>query len=163
MNTDEAAVGQFVEAYSGDVSAIQFAWNGRQDEQFEDANELFRDAVIDSVIEAPGRAPISLLVDLYNALTDYSTEAWCIDERVEVIGRLMLVKGRAAVARDYIDGARKTYDAMSATSFTGCPADVAEECLELARLNLKTAETSQEREFWTTAVERFELLLKFAD
>lgn len=163
MTTDDVAIRQFVEAYIDDASAIQFAWNGRHEEQFEDANEFFRDAVIDYVMEHPKRAPLSLLVDLYRALTDYSTEAWCINERVEVIGKLMLANGRATVARDYIDGARKTFDAMIATSFTGCPRDVAEECLELAQSNLKTTETGEEKEFWTTAVDRFELLLKFAE
>lgn len=163
MGTDEMAVRDFVEAYNGNTSAIRFAWNGKHDEQFQDANELFRDAVIDCVIETPASAPLPLLVDLYRALTDYSIEAWCIDERVETIGRLMLTKGRVAVAHEYIDGARKTFDAMCATSFEGCPRDVAEECLELARSNLKTAATGDEEDTWTMAVERFELLLKFAE
>ena len=162
MSVDEVAIKGFVETYTDDASAISFAWNGKLADEFEDANEAFRCAVIDCVIADPERAPLPLLVELYRALADHSAEAWSIDQRVETIARLMLVKGRSAVAYDYIDGARKSFDAMCATSFAGCPRGVAEECLEFARASLKTASNDDDRDVWETAVERFELLLKHA-
>ncbi|MDH3741667.1 MAG: hypothetical protein OER56_08720, partial [Hyphomicrobiales bacterium] len=108
MSADEVAVTEFVESYTDDASAIIFDWNGKHADEFQDANEAFRCAVIDCVIADPERAPLLLLVELYRALTDHSAEAWSIDQRVETIARLMLVKGRSAVAYDYIDGARKS-------------------------------------------------------
>ena len=162
MTSDNGAVQRFVETYEDETTAICFAWNGKHEEQFEDANELFRDAVINLVISQPERAPLALLVGLYRALTEYSGEAWCIDERVEEIGKLMLIKGRADVAREYIIGARASFDAHSATSFTSCPRDIADECLGLARAKLKSEKSDDELAIWQTGEERFELLLKFS-
>ncbi|NNE24788.1 MAG: hypothetical protein HKN11_19490 [Rhizobiales bacterium] len=162
MSADEAAVKEFVETYTDDASAIIFDWNGKHADEFEDANEDFRSAVIDCVVADPDRVPLALLVELYRALTVRSAEAWSIDQRVETIARLMLVKGRSAVAYDYIEGARQSFDAMCATGFAGCPRDIAEECLEHARTSLRSASKDDGRDVWETAVERFELLLKHA-
>lgn len=148
--------------FAGDASAISFQWNGKHAEQFEDANELFRDAVLDQVIDRPDDAPLPLIVELYRALTEYSAEAWCIDERVENLAVMMLKKGRSGVARDYILGSMQSYDAQSASVFAGCPRDVAEECVALAHSKLRSEKNEDERQIWEVGLERFELLLKHA-
>ena len=156
------SVKRYVAGFANDASAISFRWNGRHEEQFEDANELFRCAVIERVIEHPDEAPLSLTVELYRALTEYSTEAWSIDERVEDLALLMLKKGGSAVARDYIIGAMQSFDAQCATVFAGCPRDVAEECVALAQSKLRSDKNEDERQIWEVGLERFEILLKHA-
>ncbi len=160
MDVGPEAVRRYVAQYTDDASKIRFAWNGEHGDQFDDANMVFRDAVVDCVIDDPARAPLELLVELYRALTEYSGEAWCIDERVEDIGKLMLIKGRSGVVRDYIIGMRMSFDALCATSFVGCPRDVAEECINHVRAKLQSETNDDEIDIWQTGEERFEVLLK---
>jgi hypothetical protein len=161
--TDSESVQGFIAAYDGDASAICFKWNGKHDDDFEDANEAFRDAVLERVSAHPGEAPVALVTDLYRALTEWSAEAWCIDDRVADLAREMLKRGRSAAARDFLVGAMQSFDAHCATLFSGCPRDVAEECLELTRIRLKSETDEEELRLWRAGLEHFTVLLKNAD
>ncbi len=151
---------QFVASYTNDDTVISFRWNGKHGEEFVDDNADFREAVIEQVIGRPANVPLQLVVDLYRALTEHSVESWGIDPRVEDLGKLMLTAGRSAVARDYVVGSMQSFDANCGTSFAGCPRDVAEECLELARSKLHSETDEDERAIWTAGLERFNLLLE---
>lgn len=156
QNTTE----QFVATYTNDDSAISFRWNGKNGEEFVDQNAAFRDAVLGQVLRCPADAPLPLVVDLYRALTEQSVESWGIDSRVEDLGKLMLTAGRGKVARDYVVGSLRSFDAHCGTSFEGCPRDVAEECVELAQSKIRSETDEDELAIWTAGLGRFNLLLE---
>jgi hypothetical protein len=153
---------KFVATYSNDDALICFRWNGKHEDEFDDANEGFRSAVIDRVLNKSEDAPLSLLVDLYRALTQYSAEAWCIDERVEDLAKLMIKTGGAQIAREFIVGAMQSFDAQCATVFSGSPRDKVEECLKLTQSKLETKSEEDERALWEFGLENFKKLLKHA-
>ena len=151
---------RYITGYTGDSSAICFNWNGKHGDGFDDANMHFRDQVVAQVIANPEKAPLILLAALFDAITLCSQEAWSIDNRVEEIARLMLNKGGAAYADQYIAGSMRSFDANCATSFIGCRRHVAQMCLARASRELGDAADEDSRHFWEFSVERFELLLK---
>ena len=152
----------FIQEYSQNDDRICFARNpDRKTDPF-DLNEAFRDEVIDYILSYPSSAPLTLLQDVYKALTDCSVEAWSIDARVGNIAKLMLMRGRIAVITDYIEGARKTFDSECATIFPGCPKELAIECQEFAKSALVRAKTQEDVEMWQFAIDRFGDLERFA-
>ena len=159
---NENDIGQFVDTYTNDDAAICFRWNGKHGDEFDDANETFRNAVIEWVINQSEEAPLTLIIDLYRALTEYSAEAWCIDERVEDLAKLMIKTGGAQVAREFIVGAMQSFDAQCATVFAGSPKDKVEECLKLTQSKLETENEEDERAIWEFGLENFKKLLKHA-
>jgi len=158
----EVDLDKFVATYSNDDALICFRWNGKHGDEFDDANEGFRNAVIDRVLNQSEDVPLSLLVDLYRALTQYSAEAWCIDERVEDLAKLMIKTGGAQIAREFIVGAMQSFDAQCATVFSGSPRDKVEECLKLTQSKLETESEEDERTLWEFGLENFKKLLKHA-
>jgi len=160
MNKND--IGQFVDTYTNGDAAICFRWNGKHGDEFDDANETFRNAVIEWVINQSEEAPLTLIIDLYRALTEYSAEAWCIDERVEDLAKLMIKTGGAQVAREFIAGAMQSFDAQCATVFAGSPKDKVKECLKLAKSKLETESEEDERALWEFGLENFKKLLKHA-
>lgn len=54
----------------------------------------------------------------------------------------------------------RSFDAHCGSSFEGCPRDVAEECLALARSKLNSETDEDELEIWAAGLERFSLLLE---
>lgn len=155
-------VDKFVAIYSNDDALICFRWNGKHGGEFDDANEVFRNAVIDRVINQSEEVPLSLIVDLYRALTEYSADAWCIDERVEDIARLMIKTGGAQIAQEFIVGAMQSFDAQCATVFAGSPRDKVEEWLNLTHSKLASETEEDERRIWEFGLEHFKQLLKHA-
>ena len=160
MNEDD--IGQFVETYTNDDAAICFRWNGKHGDEFDDANEVFRNAVIDRVINQSEEAPLSLIVDLYRALTEYSAEAWCIDERVEDLAKIIIKAGGAQTARKFIVGAMQSFDAQCATLFSGSPRDKVEDCIKLMQSKLASETKEDERAIWRFGLEHFNKLLRHA-
>jgi len=155
-------IDKFIETYSKDDAAICFRWNGKHEDEFEDANEAFRNAVIERVINQPEEVSLSLAIDLYRALTEYSAEAWCIDERVEELARTIINAGGAQIAREFIVGAMQSFDAQCATVFSGSPRDKVEDCIKLTQSRLASETEADERAIWEFGLEHFSKLLKHA-
>lgn len=161
MTTDQD-IADYVASYAEDNSKVAFLWDGTHSDDFVDENAEFREAVLTHVLQNPDATPLALVVALYHALTQMSAEAWGIDSRAETLGRLMLDRGRSAVARDYVEGTLCSFDAHCGTSFAGCPRDVATECLDFARNQLSAATCDDEKALWEAGVERFAVLLEHA-
>jgi len=155
-------IDKFIETYSNDDAAICFRWNGKHEDEFEDANEEFRNAVMERVINRRQDVPLSLAVDLYRALTEYSAEAWCIDERVEDLAKTIIKAGGAQIVREFIVGAMQSFDAQCATVFAGSPRDKVEECLNLTQSKLESESEEDERAIWEFGLEHLKRLLKHA-
>ncbi len=159
---DECSIDRFIADYEGDDSCIRFEWNGKHDDDFKDANEAFRSDVIDRVIAHPSDVQLKLIAGLYRALTHFSAEAWCIDDRVEALARLMINKGGPAVSRDFIIGAMESFDAQCAAVFTGAQKEMVGQCLEDAQTKLDAAKDENERTIWLFALEHFAKLRRYA-
>lgn len=150
----------YILGYSGNDQNISFVWNGEHGEKFSDHNWAFRNDVIDHVLQSPDSAPLSLLVDLYRAITSSSKESWSIDMRIKTITEMMLSKGRETVAKDYLIGAMQSFDAYLSTAAIDCSVDILKDCLELANENLRAEEHEEERKIWELGVERFSEFVK---
>ena len=148
----------FIRQYDGDDRRIRFHRNPVPDGDPFDLNEDFRGKVVTAVLSQPEDAPLSLLCDLFRAITDCAAEAWSVDERIEAIGSAMLKKGRTDVVPAYVEGAWKSFDTMCATSFAGCPPDLAQECLDHAITKRRQATRQDDVDMWSFAVQRFEEL-----
>ncbi len=146
----------FISQYDEDDRRIRFHRNPIPDQEPFDLNEAFRAEVISSVLSNPEDAPLSLLCDLFRAITECASEAWSVDERVEEIGKAMLMKGRTDAVSVYVEGAWQSYDTICATSFVGCPLELAQECLDYASNERIRATKKEEIEKWNFAVQRFE-------
>ena len=140
------------------IQRIRFHRNPDPDQGPFDLNEDFRSKVIGSVLFGPNDAPLSLLCDLFRAITHCAAEAWSVDERVEEIGKAMLVKGGTDVVSVYVEGAWQSYDTICATNFVGCPLELAQECLDYAKKKRRQASEKDAIDMWNFAVQRFEEL-----
>jgi len=160
MNED--ITDRFIAEYSGDDTRIKFAWNGKHEDDFEDANEQFRNDVVERVLSQTSSVKLALIVDLYRALAAWSSEAWCIDSRVEDLARLMIELGGQDVARDFIVGAMASFDAQYATLFSGARKEIIDRCLEHSQAKLDAADSEDERAIWLFALEHFGKLRKAA-
>lgn len=67
--SDIFTVDNFITLYEGDNRRIRFAWNGKHADDFEDANETFRAAVLARLLAHPELAPLPLVRDVFVAET----------------------------------------------------------------------------------------------
>ncbi len=140
---DETEIRSFISAYtSDDEPRIRFDWNGLDDDDFADRNQVFREAVLDAVEADAASAPILLIRDLYRAETEFSTEAWCIDGRVSELAEQLLRRGGDEFVMDYIEGRSRSFDAYMGSAFEVDP-PLAARLLGFvqARLNSETDES----------------------
>jgi hypothetical protein len=138
-------VQQFISSYSdGHQSRIGFAWNGEHADGFQDANYEFRKLVLDAVLTAPTAAPLPLVRDLFRAETEFSREAWCVDNRIVILAEIMLRYGGKALLMDFLRGRCQSFDASMACGGVRIDRLVAAELLgEVERLLAATTDSNE--------------------
>jgi len=108
-------VAEFIRAYQHtDAARIAFAWNGKHADDFFDANNDFRQSVLEAVFATLDEAPLPLIRDLFRAETEFSGEAWCIDVRITDLAETMLTRGGAEYLMDFLTGQHQSFDAAMA-------------------------------------------------
>jgi len=109
---------------------ITFAWNGKHAEEFQDANDAFRQQVLEVVLADVRAAPIELVRDLYDAETAHAKEAWGVNtEAVRSLAEELLTRGGPEFVEDYLRGKLgRGMDAFCASYFD-CPRELAERLL----------------------------------
>lgn len=133
-------VRSFIALYSAaDERFIRFDWNGNHAEGFADRNMAFRESVLEVVLADIHSVPIELVRDLFRAETQFSREAWSIDNRVSELGEHLLRHGGDRFIEDYIEGKHQSFDACCGAAFD-CDLPLAKHLLQLTQERLQ-AET----------------------
>ena len=136
---------RFIASYTdADEPRIAFAWNGKHAKDFRDANNDFRKAVLGAVFKEAAAAPLALIRDLFCAETEYSREAWGIDNRVIALAEIMLARCGRAALMDFLRGKCQSFDASMACGAVRIDQQLAAELLDEAERRL--AESTDDRE-----------------
>ncbi|MHB1038174.1 MAG: hypothetical protein ACYC35_13665 [Pirellulales bacterium] len=136
----------FIASYSNsDERRIAFAWNGKHAGDFNDGNLEFRKAVLDAVLANPAVAPLALVRDLFRAETEFSREAWCVDNRVAALAGIMLTRGKTEVLMDFLRGKCQSFDASMACGGMVIEPEVAAELLREIDARMKAPTDDEER------------------
>lgn len=137
----------FIASYTdADEYRIAFAWNGKHSEDFQDTNYDFRKAVLEIVLEQPDTAPLTLVRDLFHAETEFSREAWCIDDRVVTLAEIMLTRGGRASLMAFLQGKSQSFDASMACGAICIDRRLAADLLDEIASRLHTCRDDRERE-----------------
>ena len=137
---------QFIASYTdGDEHRIAFAWNGKHADAFQDANHEFRQAVLDAALASADVAPLALIRDLFRAETEWSREAWCVDNRVADLAGIMLTRGKQALLMDFLRGKCQSFDTSMACGGMSIEPQLAAELLREVEVRLNTSTDDEER------------------
>jgi len=149
-------ISKFVRNYSeADAHRIVFAWNGRHADEFEDANLEFRQRVLDAVEAEPAAAPLTLIRDLFRAETELSREAWCVDQRVALLARVMLIRDGKGLLLEFLRGKCQSFDASMCCGRAYLEPHVASDLLQEVERRLTTTTDEQEIALLRVGVEMF--------
>lgn len=109
------AAADFISRYADDQqSQINFAWNGKHAEDFEDTNQDFRWEVVAQCIAQPKQAPLNLLEHLFLADAEWAAEAWGSPHHFAELGTLLLVRGQDAAIDCFSRGYVRSFDTYGA-------------------------------------------------
>jgi hypothetical protein len=148
-------VRDFIAGYTPvDEKFIRFDWNGVHAEGFVDRNLTFRKSVLDAVLADLRAAPLELTRDLYRAETQFSREAWCIDNRVSQLGEHLLRHGNDRFIEDYIEGKHQSFEA-SCGAYFDCDLPLAQHLLRIVRQRLQAETDAHKLELLRLAEETF--------
>jgi hypothetical protein len=127
-----AGAADFVANYdpARDRARVAFAWNGQHADGFRDANEPFRESVLEAALRNLAAAPIALVRDLYDAETAWAKEAWCVNsDAVRELAEELLTRGGTEFVEDFLAGkVGRGMDAFCAAYFA-CPRQLAAQLL----------------------------------
>ena len=137
---------QFIASYTdSDEHRIAFAWNGKHGGAFEDANYEFRQAVLDATLTYTDVAPLALVRDLFRAETEWSREAWCVDNRVADLAGIMLTRGKQELLMDFLRGKCQSFDASMACGGMSIEPQLAAELLRDVEVRMNACAEDEER------------------
>ncbi len=137
---------QFIASYTNsDEHRIAFAWNGEHADTFQDANYEFRKAVLDATLASADVAPLALVRDLFRAETEWSREAWCVDNRVAVLAGIMLTRGKQSLLMDFLRGKCQSFDASMACGGMSIQPQLAAELLREVNVRMNASTDDKER------------------
>jgi hypothetical protein len=146
----------FIMGYTAeDERFLRFDWNGNHAEKFVDRNMAFRKSVLDAVLAEINSVPIELVRDLFRAETQFSREAWCIDNRISQLGEHLLRHGGDRFIEDYIEGKHQSFDASCGTAFD-CDLPLARQLLRITQERLQAERDARKIELLRLAEETFQ-------
>jgi hypothetical protein len=138
---------QFIASYSdANEHRISFAWNGKHADEFQDTNYEFRKAVLDQLLLKPDDAPLILVRDLFRAETEWSREAWCVDNRIADLAQILLIRGKQEFLMDFLRGKHQSFDASMACGGIQIEPQLVEELLQEVEVRLRTSKDKIERQ-----------------
>ena len=111
--------------------------------------------MLEVVLQQPDAAPLSLVRDLFRAETEFSREAWCIDNRVITLAEIMLTRGGRASLMDFLQGKCQSFDASMACGCIRIDRRLAEDLLDEATRLLRKCGDDRERKLLETGRETF--------
>lgn len=117
-------------------------WQARA---FQDANYEFRQAVLDATLTYTDVAPLALVRDLFRAETEWSREAWCVDNRVADLAGIMLTRGKQELLMDFLRGKCQSFDASMACGGMSIEPQLAAELLRDVEVRMNACAEDEER------------------
>ena len=118
-------VAEFIAKYTeADRQRLAFAWNGKQAEEFQDANQEFRWKVVHACVASPKDASPLLLEHLFLADSEWSREAWCSPHHFAQLGGALLVRGEGAVLGSFAKGFIASFDTFGSCHELRLPAEL---------------------------------------
>jgi hypothetical protein len=131
MNLPIEDIEEFARTYSGaGKQHIEFQWNGKHGQEFEDRNYAFRLALIKLVVDSDQVFPTELLRDLFEAETCCSREAWGIIDELEMLGEKLLLQGKACYVMDFLKGKFQCFDTEHGISELYLPIPLLKELID---------------------------------
>lgn len=106
---------------------ISFAWNGKHGGEFEDRNQVFRQAVVEGCIEDPDLASTNLLQKLFIEEAKWAREAWGSPRNFERLGQLLLERHSKEAVRTFSTGMNYSFDTFGACHEITLSAEVIQE------------------------------------
>jgi len=97
------------------------------------------------VLANPAVAPLTLVRDLFRAETEFSREAWCVDNRVADLAGIMLTRGKCAFLMDFLRGKCQSFDASMACGGMVIDPETAAELLREIDVRMNAATDDEER------------------
>jgi hypothetical protein len=146
----------FIESYdSSKKKAIDFDWNGKHAEEFEDKNQAFRQEVVNVLLEQSITEPKALLRDLYEAEAKWSVESWCVNRNFSRLGEMLLKTGGPVEFEHFINWFARTFDTFGASHAMNIDPILANSLVAEVDRRLETANTKEEKSRLETAKEMF--------
>jgi hypothetical protein len=108
-------VDDFISRYTPDLRKhIDFAWNGKHADEFEDLNQVFRWEIVNRCRAQPELASINLLEHLFLADAEWTTEAWGPPRHFANLGELLLKRGQVTALETFSLGYVRSFDTFGA-------------------------------------------------
>ncbi|HXT00967.1 MAG TPA: hypothetical protein VN915_09855 [Elusimicrobiota bacterium] len=145
MTESECAI--FIDGYSSaSYPRIAFHWNERHGKDFSDSNQALRAFIVKAVLDAPGRASVELIHDLFEAEARFSKEAWCISPNFPRLGSLLLSRGGVEFLDAFVANMGISFDAyVSAHTMELDPVTIFSMLKELERRISNAADDSEKK------------------
>ena len=106
---------EFVSSYTAAArEQINFAWNGKHAEEFQDINQNFRWQVVEHCIAQPDTASVLLLEHLFLADAAWAEEAWSSPNHFAELGRILLERGQNTALDSFSKGFIRSFDTFGA-------------------------------------------------
>ena len=99
---------------TADSAQIEFAWNGKHANEFEDGNQDFRQSVVAACIEDSSTVSTELLQALFIEEAKWAREAWGSPRNFGQLGQLLLERGSEDAVRTFAIGMNYSFDTFGA-------------------------------------------------
>jgi len=115
---EKKEIERFVQAYTvNDYEKVNFKWNGKHAEEFNDANLNFRQKILVFVCLYPNKVEsLELLRDLFIEEAKCSKESWGVDEALFIIGENLLKIGKEKYIKEFCIGLNMSFDTYGCCS-----------------------------------------------
>ncbi|MFZ5985867.1 MAG: hypothetical protein ACOYWZ_01920 [Bacillota bacterium] len=142
-----------------DIENIEFKWNGKHAEEFEDFNQDFRFAVAEYIIENNCTdISLELVRDVFIAESEWAKEVWGTSKYFSLISECLLGKGDESIAKCFLEGFHKSFDTYACMHSITIEEHLAENYIKIFE-NLRMNETDEQLIKWLDSGK--ELMEKF--
>lgn len=156
-------VQEYVTNYTAaDAARVAFAWNGKHAEEFQDANQEFRQAVATYCIEHPEQASPELLATLFLADAAWSREAWGAPGHFAQLASTLLLRGSEAALDTFAKGLYASFDTYGACHHMQLPQPILRTLSEALRQRIPQGSDAQLKKCLEGALELFDKLQRGA-
>ena len=147
---------QFIRSYAGtDFREIEFYWNGKHGEDFEDLNMDFRMEVCEYLVKDFSIAPDQLILDLYQELSRSSKQTWGVYQHYHLFAQEILNRGRTKYLLHYLQGAGRSFDTRLASARIKLTDEEKQEILDYVDVQMADPANAEYKAYFEWAQERF--------
>ena len=147
---------QFIRSYAdADFREIEFYWNGKLGDDFEDLNMEFRIRVCEYLVKDFSIAPDQLILDLYQELSKSAKETWGVYQHYHLFAQEILNRGRTKYLLNYLQGASQSFDTRLASGRIKLTDEEKLEILDYVAVQMADPANAEYTAYFEWAQERF--------